>query len=104
MPIYPILTEWVEQSEMTAEEKSAHPGFGTTGGYLKKNDFKEAYIKAWNKASDTDRAWFLKLPNFDADIFFEITGVDLRASSAPSLSGKNGNPERNPSRTLPRTQ
>ena len=72
---------------MTAEEKIAHPEFDDTGGFLKKHDFKEAFIKAWNAASDAQKKWFTDLPNFDAKIFFEITGVNV-AASTPSLSGK----------------
>jgi len=73
---------------MTKEEKDAHPEFGNTGGYLKKYDYKEAWKIAWDKSSQEDRNWFLNLPNFDAQIFFDITGIDVRATAKKSLSGK----------------
>ena len=90
MPIYPLLTEWIDQSNMTPDEKKAHPEFGNTGGFLRKNDFKEAFIKALAAAPVASKDWFLKLPNFDADIFLEITGVDVRANVArkESYSGE----------------
>ena len=37
---------------------------------------------------DTKENTGYRLPNFDADIFLEITGVDVRESVASSLSGK----------------
>lgn len=88
MPIFPELTEWVDQKDMTAEEKKAHPEFGNTGGFLRTNDFKESFVKAWSAASAEQKKWFTDLPNFNPEIFFEITGVNVTTSTAPSLSGK----------------
>jgi len=33
--------------------------------------------KSWDRASDRDRRVVLSLPNFDNDIFKEITGIDV---------------------------
>ena len=71
----PTLTEWILSTDMTDAEKEKHPSHETTGGYLKKFTYKEAWANAWNNADDEQKRWFLSLPNFDADIFFEITGI-----------------------------
>ncbi|MFU8927524.1 hypothetical protein [Acinetobacter puyangensis] len=63
---------------MSDVEKQENPSFSCTGGYLKKYDYKEAFTKSVTEASKEDRDLIRALPNFDADIFLEISGVDLR--------------------------
>jgi len=41
-------------------------------------DYKEAFQKSYNEASEEDRKKVFNLPNFDADVFFEISGIDVR--------------------------
>ena len=76
--LYFILTEWVKESEMTSDEKESNPTYKTTEGYLKVKDYKEAFKESYNKASEEDKELLLKLPNFDADVFLEISGIDVR--------------------------
>lgn len=64
-------------SAMTEEEKSANRGWKTAEGYVKDIPFKEAFQNAWHNWSAENRAAFTSLPNFDAEVFFEITGVKL---------------------------
>jgi len=71
------LTEWVCPSDMTDEEKQQHPEYETTYGYLKVNDYKETCQKMWDKFSDKQKKSIKKLPNFDKDIFKEITGIEV---------------------------
>ncbi|MFB1502011.1 hypothetical protein [Thiocapsa sp. N5-Cardenillas] len=71
------LTKWVESSEMTEAEKTDHPSHVTTGGYLKTYEYKEAFRKAWDSATDEDKKKLFALPNFDAVIFKEISGIDV---------------------------
>jgi len=66
---------WVPSSRMTDEEKSANPSHQTCEGYLKDIPFKEAFQNCWHNWSERNRKAFTDLPNFDAEIFFEITGV-----------------------------
>ena len=40
--------------------------------------FQLAAKKAWNKASQEEKEQTFNLPNFDADIFYEIFGIDVR--------------------------
>ncbi|MCE6993101.1 pentapeptide repeat-containing protein, partial [Dyadobacter sp. CY323] len=75
--LYFSVTEWIYESEMTDEEKVKYPTFFTTGGYLKKYNYKEAFQKAYNSASKTEQDKLKMLPNFDADVFFEISGIKV---------------------------
>ncbi len=70
------LTEWVSAHSMTDEEKAANPSWETADGYLRRNGYKEAWAKNWANKSETNRAIVLTMPGFDADIFFEITGIN----------------------------
>ena len=69
--------ECVYLSDMTDEEKAAHPEAETTGGYLKERTTADNARKWWAGLSADDRNVILSLPNFDAAIFKEITGVDV---------------------------
>ena len=68
--------EYVYLSDMTDEEKAAHPEAKTTGGYLKERTTADNARKWWAWLSADDRNVILSLPNFDAAIFKEITGID----------------------------
>jgi len=68
-------TIWVPMSIMTNEEKVAHPKYETTEGFLKIISLKEAWSNMWNNLSEENKNVFLTLPNFDAEIFEDITGI-----------------------------
>ena len=72
------LVEWVESKDMTDKEKLNNSSHITTGGYQKTYEYKEAWRRSWDKTSYEDRELVLSLPNFDADIFLEISGIDVR--------------------------
>jgi len=72
------LTKWVEEKDMTDKEKEADPEFHVRGGYLKTYTYKEAWSNFWKDTSEENRQKFLNLPNFDATIFLEITGIDSK--------------------------
>ena len=44
---------------------------------MKTIGYKEAWRKSWNKASDEDRRKVLALPNWDNEVFKEISGIDV---------------------------
>jgi hypothetical protein len=71
------LTEWVLPEDMTEQEKADNPSWETCEGFLRERGFKEACVLAWSKADQETKDRFLNLPNFDADIFFEITGIEV---------------------------
>lgn len=85
--------EYVYLSDMTDEEKAAHPEAETTGGYLRKRTTADNARKWWAGLSADDQNVILSLPNFDAAIFKEITGVDVSKDwhiSRAVLSGYTG--------------
>ena len=73
--LYFDLTEWVNESEMTEDEKKNNPSYKTTGGYLKVRDYKDAFQKSYNSANREEQLLIKNLPNFDAEKFFQISGI-----------------------------
>ena len=71
--------EYVWFDTMSDEEKAAHPEAETTGGYLKERTTADNARKWWAGLSADDRNIIFSLPNFDAAIFKEITGIDIDA-------------------------
>ena len=68
---------WVYAVNMSDDEKKANPKFETTGGYLKTVDFKTACKMMWGKLDEKERQAVMELPNFDAKVFEEITGINV---------------------------
>ena len=74
------LTVWVSHDTATDEEKKEHKKeIETCGGFLKTLDYKEAWRLAWNKADKEERKKLFDLPNWNNEIFKEITGIDAEA-------------------------
>ena len=74
------LTEWIPDCNMSQEEKEKHPEYTVTEGYLKRYGYKEAFRKSFEEARHKpdwpEQLKRLKaLPNFDAKIFEEISGI-----------------------------
>ena len=69
--------EWIWSDDMTDEEKEQYPEYKTTGGYLKELDESECGQIWWNDLTDHEKDVILSLPNFDAGIFEQITGVHI---------------------------
>ncbi len=74
--------EYVTFSDMTDDEKAAHPEAETTGGYLKISDDPECAVNWWRGLSDHQKAVITSIPNFDKEIFKEITGIDVDADAS----------------------
>ena len=68
---------WIYSEDMSDEEKSIHPEHEATGGYLKTVDFKTACKIMWNKLSDENKQSVKEIPNFNAEVFKEITGIQI---------------------------
>ncbi|MFQ9484534.1 MAG: pentapeptide repeat-containing protein [Lachnospira sp.] len=69
------VVEWVYEVDMTDEEKEQHPSYETTGGYLKVLDESECGQIWWGSLSDRQKNIIKAIPNFDAEIFFQCTGI-----------------------------
>ena len=72
------VNEWVGSDEMTEQEKAYNPLHVITGGIARNYTYREAFQRSWDKADPEDRMKIKDLPNFDAEIFFQISGIDLR--------------------------
>ena len=78
--LYFDLTVWVSHDTATEEEKREHKKeIETCGGFLKTLEYKEAFRLAWDKASKEEHKKLLTLPNWDNEIFKEISGIDAEA-------------------------
>lgn len=72
---------WICSEDMTDEEKAEHPEYKTTGGYLKSIPFKDACALMWKDMTADEKRAVIEIPNFDADIFYRITGIDVKNDS-----------------------
>lgn len=75
--LYFDLTVWVSYDTATDEEKIIHKKeIETAGGFLKALTYKAAFKRAWDNASKEEHKKLLALPNWDNEIFKEISGID----------------------------
>lgn len=72
-----VVMEWVDSENMTDEEKAVHPDHEAAGGYLKTLDQSECVQLWWGSLTDWEKNVITEIPNFDRDIFREITGIDV---------------------------
>jgi len=85
---------------MLPEEKKQHPEYVTTGGYLKEYAYKEAFRKSFEEAKRLpdwpEQLKRLKaLPNFDAKIFEEISGITAEELTDSTVENLTTKPKRN---------
>lgn len=71
------VVEWVYEEDMTYEEKAANPTYETTGGYLKVLDESECGQIWWDSLSEYQKNIIKSMPNFDAEIFEQCTGIKV---------------------------
>ena len=71
------VVEWVYEEYMTGEEKAANPTYETTGGYLKVLDESECGQIWWDSLTDDKKNIIKSIPNFDAEIFKQCTGIKV---------------------------
>ena len=84
------LTIWVSHDTATDEEKRVHKTeIETCGGFLKTLGYKKAFKLAWDKADKEEHKQLLELPNWNNEIFKEISGIDAEAEIA-SVMKENG--------------
>ena len=69
------LSEWVHANDMTEEEQQQYSGYETTGGYLKIYPYEQAWANLWKEINEDDKQAIKDLPNFDKEVFKEITGI-----------------------------
>ncbi len=80
------IAKWIDKDDMTDEEKKKYTVYKEIGGYLKVLSYKDAWKEGWSKASDEFKKWVNGLPNFDAKIFKEITGLDIEETLVGTIA------------------
>lgn len=81
--LYFDLVVWVSYDTATEEEKEEHKiDIETCGGFLKTLSYKEAFRIAWDKADKEEHRKLLNLPNWNNEIFMEISGIDAESEIA----------------------
>ena len=68
------LTEWIEYTEGEMKEDKNKI---LIGGYLKEYSYKEACANWWSELTEENKEIIKSIPNFDADKFYEITGINI---------------------------
>ncbi len=71
------LTEWIDESCMTDEEKELSPNFHIQEGFLKKRTFFEAAKIWWSNTPESKRILIQEIPGFSKEVFKEVTGIKL---------------------------
>lgn len=68
---------WVLDDNMTDKEKEQHPEYSVTGGFLNNIEVEGERQEWWDSLTKEEKDIVMSLPNFDKDIFKEITGIDV---------------------------
>ena len=69
--------EYVWFEDMTDEKRAEHPEAEVTGGYLKESHDSKTVQDWWDTLSEEQKKIIKSLPNFDAEIFKKITGIEV---------------------------
>lgn len=81
--LYFDLTQWVSHDTATDKEKKEHEKeIEISGGFLKTLTYKEAFRLAWSKAEFSERKKLFSLPNWNNEIFMQISGIDAEKEIA----------------------
>ena len=71
-------TVWINEKYMTDSEKEENPTWKCSGGYLKTIEVTDEDRQAWwDNLDDEEQEEIKSLPNFDKEIFKEITGIEV---------------------------
>lgn len=76
--------DWIDSKARLLFLKLGHltdwsdcPDCACIGGYLGASDYKAIFREWWSKLTTKEKQIIKELPNFDADIFEEITGIEI---------------------------
>lgn len=69
--------KWVSEEEMTVDDRKESTAWKTTRGCLKELDKSEG-CQAWlDNLEENKKDVIRAIPNFDAEIFYECTGIKV---------------------------
>lgn len=69
--------QWINTQNMTDEEKKTHPEYKKIDGYLKEWPPIITPQEWWERLNKQQQKAITSVPNFDAKIFKECTGIDV---------------------------
>lgn len=70
------LSKWTTPDDATDEERcECRNEIERFNKFIRLMSYKDAFRYAWDNASEAERKQVERLPNFDADIFYEISGI-----------------------------
>ena len=72
------VVKWVYKDDMTEKEKEKYPTYKTTGGYLRVLDESGHGQLWWDSLPEHEKEIIRAIPNFDAEIFFQCTGIRVK--------------------------
>lgn len=70
----------IDEKDMSEEEKQEHPEYTILTCYLKERSKEEQIaetVEKWKALSDEKKRLVMSIPNFDKEIFKQITGIDV---------------------------
>ena len=71
------ITQFINENDMTNEEKIQNENFYITKGYLKTYTYKEAWLNLFNKLSKNEVEIITQIPSFDKNKFESITSIKI---------------------------
>ena len=71
------VVDWIWSDDMTDEEKEQHPEYEVVGGYLKILDESECGQLWWDSLSERYKNIIKAMPNFDKEIFEDVTDIKI---------------------------
>lgn len=80
------LIHWVEEKDMTDDDKDNYSNYKSLGGCLKFFGYEEAWLTWWTKSSKTQRESITGLKQFDSEIFQKITGIYVKKSEPKEMT------------------
>jgi hypothetical protein len=75
------IVQWIGESLMNDTEKQQNPSYKVTGGFLRKTDRHD-----FSQLTKEDKDFIKSLPNFNNEIFKQITKVDLENDGKVKVS------------------
>ena len=77
MPQEIDVIEWVLKRMMSDAEKAENPTYKTVGGYIKVTKSNVSKQEWWDGLMEDEKQAVKDIENFDADIFYECTGIEV---------------------------
>lgn len=87
------LTHWIDEDDMTDDEKKNNEVYKSLGGYLKYVSYEDGWKNFWKSATKAQKYTILDIPHFDKGIFKGITGVDVNVDEKADNKKKRATKE-----------